>query len=81
MWHVVDSSSQQSWLLDSACSNHMTQLQQVNSVYKGTAKIGNKTRLAITGKGTVQIQTDERMKYIDDVILVPEICKNLLSVC
>lgn len=43
-------------------------------------KIGNGTHLKVEGKGTVAIETHSGFKLISDVLYVPEINQNLLSV-
>ena len=43
-------------------------------------KIGNGDFISVKGKGTVAIESLSGMKYISDVLFVPDIDQNLLSV-
>ncbi|CAL2231893.1 unnamed protein product [Prunus armeniaca] len=62
------------WYVDSACSNHMTSHESllVNIDTNVTAKA--------TGKGTLVIDTKFGYRYIKEVMLVPGLDENLLSV-
>ncbi|MCH79662.1 hypothetical protein A2U01_0000415 [Trifolium medium] len=71
------------WFIDSGYKQHMTSKPKKSSELKpiaGSIKIGNAEKFAITGKGTVEIDTETGNKYIYDVLLVPELDQNLLSV-
>ncbi|EOX92993.1 Uncharacterized protein TCM_001856 [Theobroma cacao] len=72
------------WLLDSACSNHMTSkaelFLELDTDHCSSVKIGNGFILNAVGKGTVAIQTASGTSYVLNVLLVPEITQNLLSV-
>ena len=76
--------SSKSWLIDSGCTNHMTsdkvlfkelKLSKVTKV-----RIGNGGYLPAKGIGTVAIITSSGTKTISDVLYVPDIDQNLLSV-
>lgn len=81
---VTSSSSTECWLVDSGCTNHMTHNQELfreldrSKVSK--ARIGNGVLLAVEGKGTVAIESCKGTKLIHDVLYVPEIDQNLISV-
>ncbi|EOY17849.1 Copia-like retrotransposable element, putative [Theobroma cacao] len=72
------------WLLDSACSNHMTSkaelFSELDTDHCSSVKIGNGLILDAVGKGTVAIQTASGTRYVLNVLLVSEITHNLLSV-
>lgn len=71
------------WLIDSGCSNHMTFDLELFKEFKeknSKVKIGNGAYLEGKGKGTVAIQSHTGLKLISDVLYVPEIDQNLLSV-
>ncbi|KAG8480405.1 hypothetical protein CXB51_025116 [Gossypium anomalum] len=72
------------WLLDSGCTNHMspdeTIFKTLDRSYKTRVKIGNGQLIKAEGKGDVQICTATGGKIIKDVLLVPEIDRNLLSI-
>ncbi|VVA20751.1 Hypothetical predicted protein, partial [Prunus dulcis] len=72
------------WYVDSACSNHMTSQASllVNIDTKVTAKVkmGIGDLVEATGKGTLVIDTKAGPRYIKEVMLVPGLDENLLSV-
>ncbi|KAJ8641623.1 hypothetical protein MRB53_018317 [Persea americana] len=78
------SSSTESWLIDSGCTSHMTYNQELFKELDKTAiskvKFGNGAYLAVKGKGTVAIEGHTGLKLISNVLYVPEINQNLLSV-
>ena len=73
--------SSASWLIDSGCTNHMTHDKELFKEWRTTdikrVRIGNG---AVKGKGTVAITSYKGIKIITDVLFVPEIDQNLLSV-
>jgi len=78
------SSSTKSWLIDSGCTSHMTYDQELFKKLDKTAiskvRIGNKAYLAVKGKGTMAIKGTTSLKLISNVLYVPEINQNLLSI-
>jgi hypothetical protein len=48
--------------------------------YKSRVKVGNEEFLEVKGKGSVNVQTSSGIKIIPDVLFIPEISQNLLSV-
>ena len=74
----------ENWLIDSGCTNHMTHdgklFKELDRNIISKVKIGNGTHLKVEGKGTVAIETHSGFKLISDVLYVPEINQNLLSV-
>ncbi|XP_020262999.1 uncharacterized protein LOC109838978 [Asparagus officinalis] len=72
------------WLVDSGCTNHMTfdrdlfKELDTSVVYK--VRISNGEYIAVKGKGTVEIESSSGTKLIRDVLFVPNINQNLLSV-
>ncbi|XP_059310030.1 uncharacterized protein LOC132061192 [Lycium ferocissimum] len=74
-----------SWLIDSGCTNHMTYDKSLFKELKPTeiskVRIGNGDQILIEGKGTVVIKTSSGNKTISDVLYVPNIDQNLLSIC
>ena len=73
-----------SWLIDSGCTNHMTHDRSLFKELKPTAitkvRIGNGNHIPVKGKGTIVISTNSGTKSISDVLFVPDIDQNLLSV-
>ena len=80
----ASSNSSECWLVDSGCTNHMTYDQELfreldrSEVSK--VKIGNGEHITVKGKGTVAIESCTGTKLITDVLFVPDIDQNLLSV-
>ncbi|KAL4348545.1 hypothetical protein GQ457_17G004780 [Hibiscus cannabinus] len=78
------SSSTESWLIDSGCTNHMSYdrgiFKELHQTVVSRVKIGNGAYINVEGKGTVAIEGHIGLKFISDVLYVPEINQNLLSV-
>ncbi|KAJ4719034.1 Retrovirus-related Pol polyprotein from transposon TNT 1-94 [Melia azedarach] len=72
------------WLLDSGCTNHMTSNSEYFSTLDTTVRVpvrlGNGDVIESAGKGTISIPTSKGIKFINDVLLVPNLDQNLLSV-
>lgn len=66
------------------CSNHMLANQSifmdVDSTIIPKVKLGNGAIVESKRKGKIAVETKKRMKYVNDVLLVPELSQNLLSV-
>lgn len=76
--------SSNAWLIDSGCTHHMagdmTMFKELDKSYSSKVRIGNGARLEVKGRGIVAIDTPSGTKLISDVLFVPEIDQNLLSV-
>ena len=76
--------SPETWLIDSGCTNHMTYDQglfkELEKTVTSKVRIGNGAYLAVKGKGTVAIEDHTGLKLISNVLYVPKINQNLLSV-
>ena len=74
----------ESWLIDSGCTNHMTQdkdlFRELRSTNMSKVRIRNGQYITVEEKGTVAISSCLGTKLISDVLYVPEIDQNLLSV-
>ncbi|KAG6419902.1 hypothetical protein SASPL_116414 [Salvia splendens] len=72
------------WYLDSGCSNHMTGDESIfvsiDTSVNSQVKMGNGALVKAQGKGTISVDTKKGMKRISDVLLVPNLRQNLLSV-
>ncbi|XP_031281255.1 uncharacterized protein LOC116139730 [Pistacia vera] len=72
------------WLIDSGCTNHITTNLQdfvnLDRAYHSKFKVGNEEFVDVKGKGDVVVQTKSSVKLIPNVLYVPEISHNLLSV-
>ncbi|CAL9007164.1 unnamed protein product [Prunus brigantina] len=87
MFYACQSASLQDksvWFVDSACSNHMTSQESVliNIDRSVTCKVkmGTGDLVQATGKGTLLVETQHGRRYIHEVLLVPGLDENLLSV-
>lgn len=71
---VMDSSS---WLLDSGCTHHMTSdvslYKSLDKNYSSKVELGNGEFVEVKGKGVAAVQTTSGIKYIQDVLYVPDI--------
>nr|GMD21951.1 Retrovirus-related Pol polyprotein from transposon RE1 [Ipomoea batatas] len=78
------SSSSYCWILDSGCTNHMTGdeelFRELDRSQVSNVRIGNGDCIPVKGKGTVAIESYTGTKLISDVLYVPDIDQNLLSV-
>ncbi|CAL8166844.1 unnamed protein product [Prunus armeniaca] len=72
------------WYVDSACSNHMTSheslLIDIDTNVTAKVKMGTGDLVQATGKGTLVIETKSGPRHIKEVMLVPGLDENLLSV-
>ena len=80
----TSSISSDCWLIDSGCTNHMTGdeelFRELDRSQVSKVRIGNGAYIAVKGKGTIAIESCRGTKLISDVLFVPEIDQNLLSV-
>ena len=78
------SSSLETWLINSGCTNHMTYDQglfkELDKTITSKVRIGNGAYIAVKGKVIVAIEGHTSLKLISNVLYVPEINQNLLSV-
>ena len=72
------------WLIDSGCTNHMTfdksLFRTLQSIEVARVRIGNGDCIVAKGKGTIVITTNSGTETISDVLYIPDIEQNLLSV-
>ncbi|KAA3486345.1 TMV resistance protein N-like [Gossypium australe] len=73
-----------SWLVDSGCSHHMATdeilFKELDRSFTSRIRIGNGSLIEAKGRGNVVINTDSGNKLISNVLYVPDIDQNLLSV-
>ncbi|XP_031281900.1 uncharacterized protein LOC116140401 [Pistacia vera] len=76
--------SNEAWLIDSGCTNHTAEdlhkFINLDKLYSSRVKIGNGDSVEVKGIGDVAIQIQSGTKIIPNVLYVPEINQNLLSV-
>ncbi|CAN6685986.1 unnamed protein product [Malus baccata var. baccata] len=72
------------WYIDSGCSNHMTSredlLVDIDKNVKANVQVGIGVLVEVAGNGTLVIETMKGRRYIKQVMLVPGLAENLLSV-
>ncbi|KAG8480141.1 hypothetical protein CXB51_024917 [Gossypium anomalum] len=72
------------WLVDSGCTHHMVAderlFKELNRSFASKIRIGNGNLIKAKGRGNVVINTKSGNKVISDVLFVPDIDQNLLSV-
>lgn len=83
--HIIADRNDDQWLLDTGCSNHLSGNKELFSnldeSFRNIVKLGDNSKLQVLGKGKITIRLkDGSLNYISDVLYVPSICKNLLSV-
>ncbi|CAH9134446.1 unnamed protein product [Cuscuta epithymum] len=82
--HSAIETKEEEWYIDSGCSNHMTSnetiFHELDTSIKTKVKMGNGELVEAKGKGTIVIDTKKGTRYIRNVLLVPRLAQNLLSV-
>ncbi|XP_010543104.1 PREDICTED: uncharacterized protein LOC104816130, partial [Tarenaya hassleriana] len=72
------------WLIDSGCTNHMSGnldlFQTLDKSVKSRVRIGNGDFISVEGKGDVLCKGPNGCRILTDVLFVPKIDQNLLSV-
>ena len=72
------------WYIDNGCSNYMTAheslLIDIDTGFTGKVKMGDGNIVKATGRGTRVIETKKWRRHIMEVMLVPGLDANLLSV-
>ncbi|XP_021607686.1 uncharacterized protein LOC110611601 [Manihot esculenta] len=72
------------WFIDSGCTVHMAKdadlFSSLDSSIKTKVKLANGQLVQVEGKGTISIYSKLGTNFIFDVLLVPGLNKNLLSV-
>nr|GEV56057.1 retrovirus-related Pol polyprotein from transposon TNT 1-94 [Tanacetum cinerariifolium] len=80
----VDAERRDTWFLDSGCSNHMTGDESIwvniETAGNSQVKMGNGAVVQVKEKGKIPVKTKTSIKYLHDVLLVPDLTQNLLSV-
>ena len=61
------------------CHN-ATIFKDLDKTYNSTVKVGNGGYMDVKGKSTIAIKTNSGIKLISNVLFVPDISQNLLSV-
>ncbi|XP_026417180.1 uncharacterized protein LOC113312660 [Papaver somniferum] len=79
-----DSSQSEAWFIDSGCTTHMSSVKSLfvdmDTSINSLVKMGDGNMVQANGRGTICVQTINGAKYIRDVLYVPDLAQNLLSV-
>ncbi|KAF2301922.1 hypothetical protein GH714_030433 [Hevea brasiliensis] len=79
-----ETSRSDAWFVDSGCSNHMCgnskMFSSLDTDFTHSVKLGNNTRMKVTGKGVIKLFLQGVCYTVSDVYCVPELKNNLLSV-
>ncbi|GKV46536.1 hypothetical protein SLEP1_g53512 [Rubroshorea leprosula] len=72
------------WFVDSGCTCHMANneaiFSELDKSVRIKVKLGNGSIVQSEGNGIVAVQTKKGTKYIHDVLFIPSLSQNLLSV-
>ncbi|WJZ92889.1 hypothetical protein VitviT2T_011862 [Vitis vinifera] len=72
------------WLIDSGCTSHMTKhlsiFTSIDRSVQPKVKLGNGEVVQAKGKGTIAISTKRGTKIVTNVLYIPDLDQNLLSV-
>ncbi|XP_016648293.1 PREDICTED: uncharacterized protein LOC107880714 [Prunus mume] len=81
---ILEKSANEEWYVDSGCNNHMTgnkKLQiDINTNVAGKVQMPTGELVSIIGMGTLVLNTSIGTKYIREVMYLPGLKENLLSV-
>jgi hypothetical protein len=79
-----DQIKEESWFLDSGCSNHMVGnkdwLYELDESYRDTVKLGDDSRMTVMGRGNVRLCINGKIHVITNVYYIPGLKTNLLSI-
>jgi hypothetical protein len=81
--NIKDADTTNVWLLDSGSTNHICCSKEVFTSmrsHRSIIKVGDGRELQVTGIGQVELQTEKAKIKINDVLYVPNMKKNLLSI-
>jgi len=82
--HFASLQDRNVWFVDNACNNHMTSqesgLINIDRTVTCKVKMGSGDLVQVTGKGILVVETQHGKRYINEVLLVPSLDENLLSV-
>ena len=71
------------WFLDSRCNNHMCAHKQwfsdLDEDFQQSVKLGNDSKMAMLGKGTIWLQLAGIIQVITDVFYILELRNNLVK--
>ncbi|XP_040951363.1 uncharacterized protein [Gossypium hirsutum] len=81
---AVNNQMRKNWLIDSGCTNHIvsneSMFKRIDKSFSLRIRFGNDQIIKAKGKRDVRVSTPTGTKFIIDVLFVPDIDQNLLSV-
>lgn len=81
---VPEGTGPSTWLIDSGCTSHMTKhlsiFTHLDKTDQPKVKLGNGEVVQAKGRGTIQVLTKKGTKTVSNVLYIPELDQNLLSV-
>jgi len=60
--------------------NDRSIFKEIDDIVKVKIRLGNRTMVESKGKKTVMVETKKGMRFIKDILLVPNLEENLLSI-
>ena len=73
-----------SWLIDNGCSSHMATdlniFRNLDKSYISRVKISNEDFVRVEGKGAIAVETKACTKILNNILYVPQLNHNLVSV-
>ena len=82
--NVAKEKQEETWLLDTRCSNHMIGkgelLSSIDHSYMLSIKIGNNFAIEVASKGMFEVPTKQEMKKIQNMYHTSDMAHSLLSV-
>ena len=82
--HTLQTSEKSTWYVDSGCTSHMARDEglfvSLDKSAKSKVKMGNGEVVQAQGRGSVKIHTNKGTELVSDVLYVPSLAQNLLSV-
>ncbi|CAN6694371.1 unnamed protein product [Malus baccata var. baccata] len=83
-WKTKVKKGEDIWYVDSGCSNHMTGredlLENIDRSVTAKVEMGTGDLVNVVGKGELMVATKQGKRYIKEIMLVPGLKENLLSV-
>lgn len=81
---MCESQKKYVWNIDSGCTNHMANgasfFNSLDRSIKTKVGMGNEKIVQAEGKGSISLKTKKGTKLISDVLFIPKLDQNLLSV-
>jgi len=80
----ISSYEQNIWIIDNGCTSHMTKhlaiFSSIDKSIQPKVKLGNGDVVQAKGRGTIVVDTKKGTKIINNVLYIPQLDQNLLSI-